>query len=313
MNPAQSVGNDFKKTDAASYDAHVETFARFSAVTTIPLARRLVEMANISTSERVLDVGTGTGIVALEAANATGPAGEIVGIDLSEKMFAAARAEADRSGPQARMNFLKMDAESLQFESGSFDVVLSLFAVLHFPNPDAALKEMYRVLKPGGRLIIGVGSAPPWLSGVGLRHGLQLVAKTIARLFGYRLVGPGFLERLIEDRIPAGNEAEESALAGSGRNRTRALPRLVRDAGFVDLRKDWQGHEVTLETPGDFWDIQRTFSSIARKRLNRATLEQVAKVRAKFDSHCRRVLARGGKLIYPVGAFFVAAKRPGQS
>jgi ubiquinone/menaquinone biosynthesis C-methylase UbiE len=313
MNKIETAGADFKTADAASYDAHVQTFARFSAELTTPLARRLVEMANISTNQRVLDVGTGTGVVALEAAKAISSAGECVGVDLSEKMFAAARAEADRRLSDGPIKFLKMDAESLQFESACFDVVLSLFAVLHFPNPEIALNEMYRVLKPGGRLVVGIGSAPPWFSLVGLRHAMQLVPKTIALLCGYRLVGPGFLERLIEETIPAGSEPEESALARTGRNRTRALQRLVRDAGFLDLREDWEGHEATLKTPADFWDIQRTFSSIARKRLNRATPEQVVEVRTKFDARCQQVLARSGKLVYPVGAFFVAAKKPEQS
>ena len=65
-----------------------------------------------------------------------------------------------------------------------------------------------------------------------------------------------------------------------------------------------------LETPADFWDIQRTFSSIARKRLNSATPDQVAKVRAKFEEVCQQVLSRGGRLTYPFAAFFVAARRP---
>src|SRR5262249_55210963 len=155
---------DFKLADAASYDAHVGDFERFAAMLTTPLAARMIMMADISPGQRVLDIGTGTGVVALEAANAIGSQGRCVGIDLSEKMLTSARANARRANLAERIEFKAMDAETLQFAPDSFDVVLSLFALLHFPNPAVALKEMFRVLKPGGTLVVAVGSAPPWLS-----------------------------------------------------------------------------------------------------------------------------------------------------
>jgi hypothetical protein len=171
---------------------------------------------------------------------------------------------------------------------------------------------MFRVLKPGGTLVVGVGSDPPWLSLPGLAHALSLVPDVIARLRGRQLVAPQFLNHLVEEIIPAHDEPEESSLAQAGRNRTRSVPQLVRDAGFENLRRHWEGHQGVLETPADFWDIQRTFSSIARKRLNSATPDQAAKVRAKFEEVCQQVLSRGGRLTYPFAVFFVAARRPGK-
>ncbi len=259
MDTAEKSTLDFKITDATSYDAHVGDFQRFSAALTTPLARRMIAMADISAGERVLDIGTGTGVVALEAAKAAGDRGKCIGVDLSEKMLASARGNACRENLTKRIEFIAMDAESLQFETASFDVVLSLFALLHFPNPAIALSEMFRVLKPGGTL------------------------------------------------------AEESSLARAGSSRSRTVPRLIRDVGFENLRQHWEGHQAVLDTPEDFWAIQRTFSSIARKRLNSASSNQVAKVRAKFDELCRKVLSRGGRLTYPFAAFFVAARRPLQS
>jgi len=313
MDTAEKSTLDFKITDATSYDAHVGDFQRFSAALTTPVARRMIAMADISAGQRVLDIGTGTGVVALEAAKAAGVGGSCVGIDLSEKMLASARANARLAGLAERIEFKAMDAEALQFEDASFDVVVSLFALLHFPDPAMALKEMFRVLRPGGTLVLAVGSAPPWLSFQGIAHILSLVPDMIARLRGRQLVAPQFLNRLVEEDIPAHEEPEESSLAQAGRNRTRSVPQLVRDAGFENLRRHWEGHQAVLETPADFWDIQRTFSSIARKRLNSATPDQVANVRAKFDELCRKVLSRGGRLTYPFAAFFIAARRPLQS
>lgn len=301
---------DFKTADATSYDAHVQDFERFSTVLTTPLARRLTAMADISAGQRVLDIGTGTGVVALEAAKAAGDRGKCIGIDLSEKMLAVARASARRENLAEQIEFRTMDAESLQFETASFDVVVSLFALLHFPDPTLALKEMFRVLKPGGALVVAVGSAPPWLSWQGVKHAIRLILQLISRLGRRQLVAPQFLNQLVQECIPAHDEPEESSLAQASRNRTRNVPQLLRDAGFENLRQHWEGHQAVLDASADFWDIQRTFSSIARKRLNRATPDQVAKVRAKFDELCDKALSRGGRLTYSFAAFFVAARRP---
>ena len=313
MDTTEKSTLDFKITDATSYDAHVGDFQRFSAALTAPLARRMIAMADISAGQRVLDIGTGTGVVALEAAKAAGDRGKCIGVDLSEKMLASARGNACRENLTKRIEFMAMDAESLQFETASFDVVLSLFALLHFPNPAIALSEMFRVLKPGGTLVVAVGSPPPWLSWLGAKHAITLIPELISRFLGRQLVAPQFLNQLVQRNTSAHAEPEESSLARAGSSRSRTVPRLIRDVGFENLRQHWEGHQAVLDTPEDFWAIQRTFSSIARKRLNSASSNQVAKVRAKFDERCRKVLSRGGRLTYPFAAFFVAARRPLQS
>src|SRR5258708_9764667 len=96
MDTAEKRTLDFKIADATSYESHVEDFERFSAILTTPLATRMITMANVFAGQRVLDVGTGTGVVALEAAKAAGERGRCIGIDLSEEMLAMARANADR-------------------------------------------------------------------------------------------------------------------------------------------------------------------------------------------------------------------------
>ncbi len=313
MNIAGKDALDFKITDATSYDAHIGDFERFTTALTTPLAVRMMALANISPGQHILDVGTGTGVVALEAAKAVGSRGRCVAVDLSEKMLASATISARRANLDERIDFKVMDAEALQFEAASFDVVVSLFALLHFPNPNRALQEMFRVLKPGGAIVIGVGSGPRWFSAQGIRHALGIVPDAIARLRGRQLVAPQFLNQLVQKYIPAHAAPEESSLARAGRNRTDKVPRLLRDAGFENLRLHWEGHHAKLKTSEDFWDIQRTFSSIARKRLNTAASAELATVREKFEEDCQRVLARGGRLTYPFAAFFVAARRPFQS
>lgn len=108
----------------------------------------LVRNAQIHEGARVLDVATGTGKVALEAARLVGLKGWVIGIDLSEGMLAQAR----RKTGALPVEFRQMDAENLEFEDATFDVVLCGFCVWFLPDIVRGVREMHRVLRPGGRL-----------------------------------------------------------------------------------------------------------------------------------------------------------------
>jgi ubiquinone/menaquinone biosynthesis C-methylase UbiE len=300
----------FKIKDAESYDAVTEEFNRFSNWVSAPLADRMIELARLRPGQRVLDVGTGTGIIALRAIPHLTPNGSVVGIDLSRGMLALARTNAQEMGCAKSVEFHRMDGEALEFGDQSFEVVLSLFALLHFPNPSAALAEMFRVLRPGGRLVIAVGSRPPRASLQGLLHAFKYVHQLGLCRRDKLLVAPDFLNSLADKYFPEPHESEESGLAHSGPTRTRNALALVRGAKFTGTKTYWQGHSVRLDSPEEFWSIQRTFSSIARKRLANAPQSKLEKLHDEFLSLCRRVQSKGGALIYPFGAFYVVARRP---
>ncbi len=306
----QTVSEAFKTRDASSYDPVTNQFDLFTERLSRPLAARLIALASLTTSERVLDIGTGTGIVALQAAERVGRGGKVVGIDLSEGMLARAKANAERAGFTDQVEFSRMDAEALELEDQSFDAVLSLFALFHFPNPLSAIKEMFRVLRPGGRLVLAVGSGPPLLSLNGLVEGGKHLRQMRLKQQGKLLTAPGFLNALVEKHFPASDKPEETSLAKHSLNRTRNVPPLIRQAAFVEVRTYWQGHKAIIETPEEFWDIQSTFSSIARKRLSNAPSEKVESLRDGFLETCRGVQSRGGHLVYPFAAFYIVAKRP---
>ena len=299
----------FKTRDAASYDSLTEQFDHFTERLSSPLAARMVELAEIKQSDAVLDIGTGTGVVALQAAKMLGAEGKIHGIDLSEEMLATADAKAERLGLGQRVEFSQMDAEELDFDAAKFDVVVSLFALLHFPHPLTALREIHRVMRPGGRLVVAVGSSPPLLSVSGVTHRLKLLPDLIRRSLGKQLVAPTFLDSLVEQHFPEVHEKEESYLASHSHDRTESISELVQAAGFEVSQTHWQGHQAEMETPEEFWEIQRTFSSIARKRLSSAPPEKVESLRQDFLKQCRAVQSHGGNLVYPFAAFYVVAEK----
>ena len=300
---------NFKSRDAASYNTLTEQFDYFTESLSRPLAKRMLELAELSPNDRILDVGTGTGIVALQAAQIVNGAGTVCGIDLSPEMLTKAAENAARLKVDQKVNFQQMDAEKLNFEDQTFDKVVSLFALLHFPSPLAALKESFRVLRPGGQLVIAVGSGIPLFSPFGWLHILRKIPNVFRSLQGRELTAPAFLDNFVNKYVPQTAEPEESHFASHHRNRAQGIRSLVKTAGFQVLKTSWLGNQKVIETPEQFWEIQRTFSSIARKRLSTIESSSVEILRTKFLEQCRNVQSQGGKLVYPFGAFYVVGRR----
>jgi SAM-dependent methyltransferase len=113
-------------------------------------AIQATHMAEIDSGNRVLDVGCGTGILARKASEEVGFTGKTVGFDLDEEMLTIAR----RLGPQIEWH--QGNAGQMPFEDGAFNRVVSQFMLPELKNRVAAAKEMWRVLAPGGRLLIAV-------------------------------------------------------------------------------------------------------------------------------------------------------------
>jgi ubiquinone/menaquinone biosynthesis C-methylase UbiE len=120
-----------------------------------PAHAELLARAAFAPGDRVLDVAFGTGLISLAAARAVGPSGRVLGVDISGEMVDAAQRRAGRDG-LAHASFLRMDAEHLELPDAGFDVVLCALGLMYVPEPERALREMLRVLRPGGRLVVAV-------------------------------------------------------------------------------------------------------------------------------------------------------------
>ncbi len=115
---------------------------------------KLLAPARLTSGESVLDVGCGTGTLAIVAKRQVGPTGTVHGVDASPAMIARASSKARKA--DAEVSFENAVAESLPFPDGRFDVVLSTAMLHHLPRTvrPHAIGEMKRVLKPGGRLLV---------------------------------------------------------------------------------------------------------------------------------------------------------------
>jgi ubiquinone/menaquinone biosynthesis C-methylase UbiE len=118
------------------------------------LRETLVGLARLTDGERVLDVGCGTGSLAIVAKRHVGATGEVVGIDASPPMVARARAKTRRAGID--VSFKDGVAEALPFPDAQFDVVLSTMMLHHLPRKarQECAREIRRVLRPGGRVLV---------------------------------------------------------------------------------------------------------------------------------------------------------------
>jgi ubiquinone/menaquinone biosynthesis C-methylase UbiE len=119
-------------------------------------ATALLDVAGLRRGERVLDVACGTGIVTRRAAQLVGPQGAVAGLDINPAMLAVARTAAPAS-----IEWYEASVESIPCPDASFDVVTCSLGLQFVPDRAAAMREMRRVLKDGGRVAIGTPAAIP--------------------------------------------------------------------------------------------------------------------------------------------------------
>ena len=162
-----------------------------------PAQARLLELVAARPGERVLDVACGTGLVTFPLARAVEPGGQVLGTDLSAAMVDGARGRAAARG-FANVAFERMGAEALALEGGSFDLAACSLGLMYVPDSAAAICELHRVLRPGGRVAVLV-----W--GQRVRCGWAeifpivdaRVVSAVCPLF-FRLGGEGVLERELD-------------------------------------------------------------------------------------------------------------------
>lgn len=205
--------------------------------------------ANVRPGEKVIDIGCGNGGTTQVLAEAVGPSGHVLGVDISEPLIAAARAHRV---PNA--TFVLGNAATHPFEAASYDLVFSRFGVMFFGDPVAAFKNFQQALKPAGRLVFVCWRKPdenPW----------GLVPVRAAAPFLPPLPKPG---------------PEDPGQFAFG-DRAR-VERILKEAGFAALsfkpldQQVFMGKTVAdiLENAGRFGPLARAFADAAPEQIEKA-------------------------------------------
>ncbi len=141
----------------AMWDAISERYDRELDLRFRPAQEALLDRSGLGANQSVLDIGTGTGSVAIAASHAVGDGGDVTGIDVSDGML---RIADRRLIEETNIMFRKGSVEEIPAVDNAFDVVLASLVMMFVPDREAAAREIARVLKPGGRFVASVWGSP---------------------------------------------------------------------------------------------------------------------------------------------------------
>ncbi len=239
--------------------------------------RSLVEKIPLLPGAHVLDIATGTGAVLLPAAQRVGSRGHVTGIDLSGGILKEAE-RAVKANNLTNVELLKMDAELLEFADQSFDAVTCAFAIFLFPNMEAALREMFRVCKPGGCVAVTNYNKvpPPFDPGRPI-----LIQQLIAYGVGVRAPQP----------LAYTPQEVESLLSRSG---------------FHSIETHSETNDIIYESAEDWWAFQLTL--LPRTAI--MSMNEETWARFKDEYFCKlRPMYRHDGLHLPLAIIYTLAQR----
>jgi ubiquinone/menaquinone biosynthesis C-methylase UbiE len=249
-----SAGWQLAGTSQEAYERHLVP-AIFA-----PCAELLLDLAAPAPGERLLDVACGTGVVARLAAQRVGPQGRVAGADVNEGMLAVARTAA--AGLAPAIEWEPGDATALPFPGEAFDVVCCQQGIQFFGDQSAALREMHRVLAPGGR--VAVAAWRPQEHSPGFTLLTELQQRHVSAEAAAILRGP----------FAAPDRSE--------------LRRLLTDAGFADVSIGIAIVTVRFPSAADFVRLQAASSPLG-PHVDALDDQQLSALlddaRASFESH----------------------------
>ncbi len=247
---------------ASAYDSPSLRFVPYCA-------DALVEAAKLRPGERMLDVGTGTGALAISAVQRLLPEGRVQGIDLSERMIEKAHENINKNGLGRYVDLFDMDAGDTAFRKDYFDIIAGSHSFTWLPDPQAALKGWLKILKPGGR-----------------------VALTVFREEAFSPM----LDDLTQDALAMGldwgmgADTDNHPLNIRRYGQGEELRNLFVDAGFMNVEVQERSRFFHLPRADDWWEI--VMNSGIRNIIERLPAADYAKLRL---SHLEEVDKRLGE------------------
>jgi ubiquinone/menaquinone biosynthesis C-methylase UbiE len=227
--------------------------------------------------EYVLDIGCGTGTTVLRLADAAGPTGKVLGVDISEQQLTLARQRVAAAG-MTHVQLVLDDAATHHFPASTFDLGFSRFGVMFFADPIAAFRNIKNAIKPSGRLLLAVfrsGPENPWATAAiaVIRHLVPPPAPLGAEEPGqFSWSDPARVKRILDDAgfheavltpldlsFRLGSDAAEAAefatVVGQGARLLHGVPDMTRAAARVAFEVFFKQHEgpAGVSLPGALW------------------------------------------------------------
>ena len=247
----------------------------------MPATGALLDAARLQPGHRVLELAAGPGETGLLAAELVKPGGSVIVSDASEAMLEVARARAAER-EAADVEFLRIDAEWIDLPTATVDVVLCRFGLMLVADPAAALQEVRRVLRPGGRLALAAWADPaanPWT---------ELANQTAVEL--------GFAE----PRDPAAPGM--FAFAAAGR-----IEDLLGGAGFLDAGVETVGLDLRYDDLDGWWEERVDLSAPFNDLLTGLAPVDRDRFRSAIDARLTAFASPDGRLEIPARVLIASA------
>lgn len=249
-----------------------------------PLTNAMIERAGIHEGQSVLDVAGGAGEPSLTIAEVVGPSGSVTCTDAIAEMVEAARSNSARRGLQ-NLQFHQCTADSLPFPDNSFDVVVSRLGVMFFIDSLGAMREMLRVLKPGGSLAFAV-----W-------H------KSDVNPFCYLV--SGVIDRHIK-AAPGDPDAPNAfRFAEPGK-----LADVMRRAGATDVSEEIVSFDIAAPLSAtEFWNMRSQTSDTLREKLAQLSPAEQTQIATEVEEAVREFFP-DNQMKFPAKMLLATGKKP---
>jgi SAM-dependent methyltransferase len=276
-NPA--AGRDPWELVAPEWEHHrVRLFDAFRSA-----SQWVVDAVAPQPGDTILELAAGPGETGFLALDKAGPTGRLISTDLAPTMVQAARRGAEARG-LTNVDCRVMDAQSLDLDAASVDAVISRLGLMLVPDPRAVLREVRRVLRPGGRVAYAVMGPPDrnqWMS---------LVMGALAR------VGRGSAG---DDPFAVGGVFGLSSPEVNGE--------LLEEAGFSDVHCGMLTGSMRVADADDLWDLQTKIAGPVRVAVESMTSEEIDKAREALGPMVAAFTAAEGGVELPTGLVTASA------